>query len=89
MAAFDANENLILYHGVALLGFKTDDTAGNPTAKHAVALGDFGDTTEGEDGFLEVGFFGLNRLDAEVFHACFVEDDGVRIDGGVDVCDGK
>ena len=59
-------------------------------------LGNRLDAAEGEDGFLEVGFLGLDGFDAEVLHAGFVEDDGVggafgigRREGGVEDDKGK
>ena len=85
LAAFDPDEDLILFHGVALLGFQADDAAGDAAAEDGVALGDFRDAAESEDGFLEVGFLGLDGFDAEVFHAGFIEDDGVRVVGGMEL----
>ena len=61
------------------MGFQANDAPGDAAADHGVALGNFGDASESEDGFLEVVFFGFDGFDAEVFDAVFIENDGVGV----------
>ena len=77
LTAFDPDHDLIRFHGVTFMGFQADDAPGNAATENGVALGNFRDAAEGEHGFLEVVFLGFYGFDAEVFHAVFIENDGV------------
>jgi hypothetical protein len=79
LAAFNPDHDLIGLHSITLMGIQTNDASGDPTADHGVALGDFGNASESEHGFLEVVFFGFDGFDAEVFDAVLVENDGVAV----------
>ena len=48
-----------------------------------MAIGDFCDVTEGKDGLLEVGFLDLGGFDSQVFDAGIIQNQSVRIVGGV------
>ena len=61
------------------MGIQANDAPGDAAAYHGMALGNLGDASQSEDGFLEVVFFGLDGFDSKVFDAVFIENDGVGV----------
>lgn len=79
LAAFDPGDFVSLFDLLVRDGEDGEGAAGDAAADDGAFAGEDLDGAQGEDGFLEGGFFGLAELELEIGDFGLFEDEGVRL----------